>query len=337
MSHYIIEVNLVAASMKKILPFANLVFTFLLIILHSCKMEEEPTLTTTEITNITGTSATSGGTITDDGSNAIIARGVCWSTAVTPTLADNKTTDDNGENTFVSNIIDLDRSTTYYVRAYATNNAGTGYGNEKSFTTSAGEQTVPIIDLDGNIYDTVTIGTQTWMKENLKTTLFKNGTVIPLITDKTAWYYLTTPAYCWYNNDEFNKYTYGALYNWYAVNTGNLCPTGWHVPTDAEWAALITYLGGSRAAVGKLKEAGLVHWQSPNTGATNKTGFKALPGGCRDFDGTFYYFGYYGFWWSSTEFAVGGAWSRQMGYDGTGGYGHGNYEQDGFSVRCLMD
>lgn len=314
-----------------------LLFLGLIPIIHSCRKHEVPTLETTTVTNITGTTATSGGTITDEGSGTIIARGVCWSTAVTPTLADSKTTDDNGANTFISNIIDLNGNTTYYVRAYATNNAGTGYGNEKSFTTSSVRQIVPIIDLDGNIYDTITIGTQTWMKENLKTTLFKNGTVIALVTDKLAWYYLTTPAYCWYNNDEFNKYTNGALYNWYAVKTGNLCPTGWHVPTDAEWAALITYLGGSSAAVGKLKETGLVHWQSPNTGATNETGFTALPGGCRDYDGAFYFFGYNGFWWSSTEFVIGGAWSRQMGYDGSGGYRHGNYEQDGFSVRCLKD
>jgi uncharacterized protein (TIGR02145 family) len=323
--------------MKVILTPASIIFTFLLIILHSCKKEEVPTLTTLEISNITGTTATSGGTITHEGSGTIVERGICWSKGITPTVADSRTIEGGGSGTFISNMSDLDAATTYYVRAYATNNAGTGYGNEKSFSTSSDKQTIPVIDLDGNIYDTITIGTQTWMKENLKTTLYKNGTVIPLVTDKLAWYYLTTPAYCWYNNDEFNKYTYGALYNWYAVNTGNLCPTGWHVPSDDEWATLITYLGGSSAAVGKLKETGLVHWQSPNTGATNKTGFKALPGGCRDYDGAFYFFGYYGFWWSSTEFVTGGAWSRQMGYDGTGGYRHGNYEQDGFSVRCLKD
>jgi uncharacterized protein (TIGR02145 family) len=200
------------------------------------------------------------------------------------------------------------------------------------------EESPPVSDIDGNVYKTVVIGSQVWMAENLRTTKYNNDTQIPLITGNAAWAAAKTAAYCFFDNNETTyKNVYGAFYNWYAVNTGRLCPTGWHVPTDAEWAALITYLGGSRAAVGKLKEAGLVHWQSPNNGATNKTGFKALPGGCRDFDGTFYYFGYYGFWWSSTEFAVGGAWSRQMGYDGTGGYGHGNYEQDGFSVRCLMD
>jgi len=158
-------------------------------------------------------------------------------------------------------------------------------------------------DRDGNVYTSVTIGTQTWMVENLKTTKYKDGTDIPLVTDDTEWANLNTPGYCWYNNDAATyKNSYGALYNWYAVSTGKLCPTGWHVPTDAEWTTLTTYLGGESVAGGKLKELGTTHWTTPNTGATNETGFAALPGGYIYYDGTFDFIGNIGGWWSATEY-----------------------------------
>jgi uncharacterized protein (TIGR02145 family) len=134
-------------------------------------------------------------------------------------------------------------------------------------------------DVDGNVYNTVTIGAQVWMAENLRTTKYNDGTSIPLVTDSTKWSDLSTPAHCWYNNDKASyKATYGALYNWYTVATDNLCPTGWHVPTTAEWQILKDYLGSSVDG-GKLKESGTTHWKSPNKGATNESGFTALPGG----------------------------------------------------------
>jgi len=158
-----------------------------------------------------------------------------------------------------------------------------------------------VTDADGNIYSTVSIGKQVWMKENLKTTKYNDGTPIPNITDYTAWEALSTPSYCWYNNDAASyKAYYGALYNWYAVNTGKLCPTGWHVPIDIEWTILTTYLGGNGVAGGKLKETSTIYWWSPNTGATNETGFTALPGGERNYDGSYLDVGSYGRWWSST-------------------------------------
>jgi uncharacterized protein (TIGR02145 family) len=203
-------------------------------------------------------------------------------------------------------------------------------------------------DIDNNKYDIITIGTQTWMAENLKTTRYNDGTVIPLITDGTLWRTAssnTSPAYCWYNapNETTNLITYGALYNWYAINTStngnkNVCPTGWHVPTDGEWTTLRDALGGTGVAGGKMKEAGLAHWSSPNTGATNESGFAGLPGGYRlNFGGAFYNIGIDGRWWSSTEDGPTGARGRLLFNDDGGVYRYVGHEGSGFSVRCLRD
>lgn len=190
-------------------------------------------------------------------------------------------------------------------------------------------------DFDNNNYATVQIGTQTWMAENLKTTHYKNGAAIPNVTDSLTWITLTTGAYCDYNNTPANSTTYGRLYNWYAVNTGNLCPTGWHVPTDAEWTTLTTYLGGESIAGGKLKATTL--WDSPNTGATNSSGFTAFPGGYRYLSGTFNKIGNHGYWWSSTEGSTTNAWRRNMGYNGGYVFRSISGKDSGFSVRCLRD
>jgi uncharacterized protein (TIGR02145 family) len=195
-----------------------------------------------------------------------------------------------------------------------------------------------VTDIDGNVYHTVKIGAQTWMVENLKTTHYNDGTAIPLVTGNTAWGSLTTPGYCWYNNDQATYgSTYGALYNWYAVNTGKLCPTGWHVATDAEWTQLTDYLGGENVAGGKMKEAGLSHWQSPNTGATNSSGFTALPGGYRHLDGSFNDLSGYAYFWSSSQGDATSAWGRSLNYS-VEYVGRGNYYKTlGFSCRCLQD
>ena len=149
-------------------------------------------------------------------------------------------------------------------------------------------------DIEGNVYPAVIIGTQVWMAENLKTTKYNDGMAIPLVSDNNAWEALKTPGYCWYNNDAAaNKNRFGALYNWYTVNTKKLCPAGWHVPNDKEWTTLRTYLGGEEIAGGKLKETGTTHWTSPNTDATNQTGFTALPGGGRRSNGEFFGLGFY--------------------------------------------
>src|SRR5450759_1177427 len=164
----------------------------------------------------------------------------------------------------------------------------------------------------------VTICTQVWMLKNLDVSTYRNGDLIPKVTDPTAWSALTTGAWCWYNNDSAtNASTYGKLYNWYAVNDPRgLAPTGWHVPSDAEWTTLSTCLGGNAVAGGAMKETGTTHWTSPNTGATNSSGFTGLPGGYRNNDGSFNNVGNFGYWWSSTELNTTDAWYRNLYYNG---------------------
>jgi uncharacterized protein (TIGR02145 family) len=256
-----------------------------------------PTVSTAAVSAITQTTARCGGDVTSNGGAAVTARGVCWGTSTNPTTADDTTSNGTGTGSFTSLLTGLSSNTPYYVRAYATNNAGTSYGSNLAFSTSQASGTVT--DIDGNVYETIQIGTQWWIKENLRTTHFRNGDPIPLVTDDTAWAGLSTPAYCEYGNDPANVTDYGRLYNWYAVaDSRYIAPQGWHVATDEEWKQLEMYLGmsqseanltGIRGTVegGKLKEAGTVHWQSPNTGATNESGFTALPGGYRFIFGSF--------------------------------------------------
>jgi len=297
-----------------------------------------PTITTTSASSVTSTSATFGGNVKNDGGATVTARGVCWSATANTTLADNFTSDGTGTGIFSSNLdlTGLTPNTRYYIRAYATNSNGTTYGNEIIFATRGATGTVS--DTDGNTYPTIVIGTQTWMAENLKTTKYSDGTAIPIVTDGGAWAALTTPGYCWQNNDEATyKATYGALYNWYAVNTGKLCPTGWHVSTNAEWTTLTTYLGGEAVAGAKLKESGTAHWTSPNAGATNETGFTALPGPGRDIGGGFHDIGDHGYLWSATQSDLIKAWYRYLFYNSNVLSGGDLSKVFGFSVRCVRD
>jgi uncharacterized protein (TIGR02145 family) len=294
-----------------------------------------PAVYTSEVTEIDLNSAVCGGTITNDGGHRVTARGICWSTSQNPTISDNNTSDGTGTGNYSSKLINLTENSTYYVRAYATNDAGTSYGKQHSFTTP-----FTFNDIDGNMYKALFIGTQIWMNENLNTSRYNDGTSIPNITVNATWGKLTTDAFCNYDNNPSNSDIYGKLYNWFAVNTGKLCPAGWHVPSDEEWTILVNYLGGQDAAGGKLKEAGIMHWQSPNTGATNESGFTALPGGYRFYDtGSFVYLGSYGLWWSSTEseYSSTGARLRSLYYNlSSCGRDH-NYKTLGMSVRCIKD
>ncbi len=233
--------------------------------------------------------------------------------------------------------------TKYYYRVKAVSEGGTGTGSDLSFTTTdtAGIVIVfnkdleydSITDGEGNKYRTIQIGTQTWMAENLKATKLNDGTDIPFIADVSQWAKLTTPGYCWFNNDSV---AYGALYNWYAVSTGKLCPAGWHVPGDAEWTTLTDYLGGADVAGGKLKEAGTSHWLTPNTDATNESGFTALPSGYRNYSGGFYGFGTYGFWWTTTEGSI-GFYYRDVFYGYATVDRSTSSQNSGASVRCIKD
>jgi uncharacterized protein (TIGR02145 family) len=178
------------------------------------------------------------------------------------------------------------------------------------------------------------------MVEGLKSTKYNDGTAIPNVTDNTAWSVLTTGAYCDYSNTPANSNTYGRLYNWFAVastNTKNVCPAGWHVPTDAQMTTLVTYLGGETIAGGKLKETGTTHWLSPNLNATNETGFTALPGGYRSASGSFGLIGNTGFFWTSSISTASYAWYRYLYYN-SGSINSGDNDQHaGFNVRCLKD
>ena len=196
-----------------------------------------------------------------------------------------------------------------------------------------------VTDIDGNVYDTVHIGSQIWLKENLKVTHYRNGDPIPNVTNNTTWGNLTTGAYCDYNNTPSISATYGKLYNWYTVNDSrNLCPIAWHVPTDAEWTTLTSYLGGENVAGGKLKETDTTHWNPPNTGATNETGFTALPAGSRNYIGGFQGIGIFGYWWSSTEeISSVSAWERSMLFNDIAVNRNDYVIESGFSVRCIMD
>jgi uncharacterized protein (TIGR02145 family) len=205
------------------------------------------------------------------------------------------------------------------------------------------EARVLVKDIDGNLYKAVIIGTQTWMAENLKTTRLNDGTPIPDVADNSEWHNLSSPAYCWYINDSVEVGTINdPLYNWYTVNTGKLCPAGWHVPTDAEWDTLSDYLGGESVAGGKLKATGTIEdgdglWFSPNTGATNETGFTALPEGLRSHYGEFSTAMSCAYWWSATEYETNIVWCRYIHYFFSD-FSIGSYPRGyGLSVRCVKD
>lgn len=318
------------------------IFTFIIIILsisNGCNKDDNnnatttPALTTSSVISITQTTAVCGGKITSDVGSSITARGVCWSTSTTPTISGSKTSDGEGYGTFKSTITGLIPNTTYFVRAYASNNAGTSYGNQLIFKTFTGT----VKDIDNNVYNTITIGTQEWTTENLKVTHFTNGDPIPKVIENSGWNNLTSWAYCENYNSADSSLIYGHLYNFYAVASGALCPAGWHVPSDQEWITLLNYLGGDTVAGGKLKESGTSHWKSPNTGGSNETGFTGLPAGYRSYYQGFLYNRVLGYWWSSTEI-----YTFQSYYIGVNNYSKNvthlfDYKGNGYSVRCIKD
>jgi uncharacterized protein (TIGR02145 family) len=326
------------------------VFTGIIMVLISCKKENQvPTLSTSAVSEIKPFKAICGGVIISNGGSDIINQGVCWSTNPLPTTNDSKTTYDLGVGKFSSGITQLNANTKYFVRAYASNNTGTGYGQVISFSTI--EIPLTITDIDGNVYQTVSIGKQIWLKENLKTTKYNDGTLIPNVRDSAIFGADTSGAYCYYNNTINNSNIYGNLYNGFAVNTKKLCPVGWHVPTDNEWGDLILYLDSSASwsiysnvasniAGGKLKEVGSQHWLS-NENATNESGFTALPSGSIS-----KYFGYTSIrigtdWWSTTDFEMDiqrnlGAWI--WGVNCSSEVNRMKlYLNSGLPVRCIMD
>lgn len=396
---------------------------------------QSPSVTTSAPTNITSNSANLGGNVTSAGSSPVLERGVVYSTTQNPTTSNTKIASGSGIGAYTVNATSLNANTTYYVRAYAINSNGTGYGTEQNFITetagvapvaaftantttikegesvqftdqstnnptswswdfgdgskssaqnpshtytNVGKFTVKLTitnsrgsnsitkndyiivnsasgvlfnpdltygsmtDIEGNIYKTIQIGNQIWMAENLRTTKLNNGVAINNFTNNALWQSATSPSYCWYNNDLTNKSTYGALYNKYAVDTDKLCPLGWHVSTDNNWSIMVKLLGGDDIAASKLKESGSAHWANQNEGATNSSGFTALPGGMRRTDtGVFSDLNKSGFWWCiNPENYAFSSWNRQMHFNENyvERYGLISYNNKyGLSVRCVKN
>jgi uncharacterized protein (TIGR02145 family) len=317
---------------------------------------EIATVTTNAITSITDITSTSGGNVTSDGGSAVTSRGVCWSTSSSPTILNSKTTNSSGTGMFTSALTGLNAETTYYVRAYATNSVGTGYGEELSFTS---------LEISNII---TTIGAQIWTTRNLDITTYRDTTPIPqFIGTNAEWAALKVGRWCYPEGNSANDATYGKLYNWYAVagileeesnpptsqqiaNRKILAPSGYHVPTRAEWTTLRNAgnaiiptgnIGGKIKSTGTI-ELGTGLWRDPNGGATNLTGFSGLPAGFRfgpngGIAGHFWPLGRVAQWWSSSEINTNGYYVL---VDNTNGLFTVSIPADksfGFSVRLIKD
>ena len=328
-----------------------------------------PTVTTSSVSDITGSTATCGGTVTDDGGVAVTGRGVCWATRPNPTVNGSHTSNGTGTGAFTSIITGLEANTTYYVRAYATNGVGRAYGEEVTFTTEAASPVVngqpchgteTVTDIDGNVYNTVVIGNQCWMRENLRATKYADGTAIPAGGSTTS---NTDPYYYDYSSSGIPLEERGYLYNWAAAMHGatssnavpsgvqGICPNGWHLPSDAEWTALeqmqttlsVTGTGWRGDHAGRLASGD--HWNSSSNGnapgnmsyaSRNASGFGAVPAG--DCNGSsFYGVGRGAFFWSSTRYSSSNSHYRKLHYDSTSVYHYYCFKNYGFSVRCLRD
>lgn len=215
--------------------------------------------------------------------------------------------------------------------------------NNPTPDTTTYKQGPNITDIDGNVYSTITINSQTWMQKNLNVNHYKNGDVIPQVINGNLWANLTTGAWCYYENNTANGPIYGKLYNWYAVtDPRGLAPNGWHIPSDNEWTMLTNYLGGELVAGGKMKETGFAHWLDPNTGATNTSGFTGIPIGCRWWQGGIFtsYGNSNSTWWSSTQYDAENAWQRGLNFSTVVVYRDNSHifkKTMGLSVRCVKN
>ncbi len=315
-----------------------------------------PLVTTMGLLKNENSIAQCGGDIKSNGGFDILERGVCWSTTPTPTITESKTNDGTGTGSYISYLEGLTEKTTYYVRAYATNENGTSYGNQIEIVKG-------VTDADGNIYKIVTIGTQIWMAENLKTTKFNDNSPIYIEPNDRYWGGTSVAAYCWYNNNEKKyKNKYGALYNGYAVLTHQLCPTGWHIATIEDWEIMSKYLsangynydGSTTHSVRIAKSlAATSDWRWSRHSAAvgnkdypenrNKTGFSALPGGGRSgiFEG-FKRKGRYAHWWLTSEksYKTLYKWEIIWKYGITTGTERASLTfeiHNGYSIRCMKD
>ena len=342
--------------MKNIIKLSLLFWVMVLSIGFSgCRKDKvkAPVLLTISVANITASTATSGGSIVDDGGSVVSSSGVCWSTSANPTTDDSKTTDGRRIGKYFSSVTGLKPVTTYYLRSYASNAAGTTYGSEISFVTT--EANSSLTDIDGNIYGTLTIGSQVWMKENLKVTHFGNGDLIPTTNPSTLVITEQLPKYQWaYNGVENEAIRYGRLYTWSAAtDSRKLCPVGWHLPSDSEWTILSGYLiqngygfGGNADQIAKSMAANTDWVNSSYEGSpgfdpsiNNNSGFEGIAAGFRQIgDIIFYGQGEWCVWWSATPVDDWNAWPRELVVaQSTINRNYWWYKSTGLSVRCLKD
>lgn len=305
-----------------------------------------PRVVTSDISNITSWSASSGGNVISDGGADVHVKGVCYSNNPNPTIytSINATYDGSGLGAFVSSITGLTNFTRYYVRAYAVNTIGISYGEEKTFFTmpTPCPGAINVSDVSGNVYETVQIGNQCWMKSNLKVDKYRNGDSIMTGLGVTNWLSTTQGAYVVYDDLGSNDLVYGKLYNHYAVTDNRgLCPTGWRVPSDSDYFSLIINFGGLNFAGGALKDTAnlpnIGGWQNPNVGATNNSGFSALPGGLRDVNGNFTGISIFSYWWTSTLWTGRYSISYKLFSGNTQIYREVGTSTNGYSVRCLRE
>jgi uncharacterized protein (TIGR02145 family) len=303
-----------------------------------------PTIETVSVSSVFQREALSGGKISSDGGFELWAKGIVWSKVKNPDISlITKTNEGANSENYISKLTNLQPDTRYYVRAYATNRAGTGYGQEQTFMT---EREAAVFS------GSVSIGAQVWQTKNLNVDRFRNGDIIPEAKSGGEWSSVGKkgqPAWCYYENKTSNGSIYGKLYNWYAINDSRgICPEGWHIPNNSEWTTLTNFLGGGEVAGGKMKMKGINYWHSPNSGATNSSGFSALPGGSRSSDLTFNNGRSEVFFWSTTEFNINNAWYIYISTDDPNtGMSHGtdyppvfnlaSGKSSGLSVRCIKD
>ncbi len=297
-----------------------------------------PSVTTGQVTGVTDNSAICSGTVTYNGGAPNTEKGICWSPLPDPDLDDSHVSVTTGSDTYSGTMTDLSSGTRYYARAYVKNEGGTAYGEQVVFVTK-------VADIEGNLYGAVYIGDQVWMTENLKTTRFNDSSVIPVVADDSTWVHLETPAYCWLRNEIQYKDIYGALYNWFTVETGKLCPSGWHVPSDDEYKILEQTLGMA------ADQLNLDEWRGTDQGAKmksstgwdegengiNSSGFSALPGGYRwAKNGAFNGIGMLSYWWSS-ELNDEYGWYRRLDGSHSDVFRSGTSKTGGKYIRCIKN
>lgn len=297
-----------------------------------------PSVSTGQVSGVTNNTAVCGGTVTYNGGTIEIEKGICWSTSPDPDIQDSHIASSSGSDGYSCTMTNLLQGTRYYVRAYVKNGSATSYGEQVVFNTK-------LSDIEGNLYSTVNIGSQVWMTENLKTTRFNDNSVIPEVADDSTWVHLSTPAYCWLRNEIQYRNVYGALYNWFTVETGKLCPSGWHVATDNEYKVLEQTLGMA------ADQLDLLEWRGTDQGAkmkstsgwadgengTNSSGFSALPGGYRwAKNGAFNGVGMITYWWSS-ELNDTYGWYRRLDGPNTDVFRSGTSKTGGKYIRCIKN